>query len=122
MSKDNCSLLKKEVVNLLEDIYMVLPQEKSILLAKSALDVLPSSLLMDAFMTHIHKHKHKITARDKEFFRKDFDFGSFKSLQNILTHPGLTEDDITVIWSYFDTFVVIMDQHAENISVKSKTV
>jgi len=125
MNTDELSqMLKEQVINLLEDMYTVLPQEKNILLAKAALDLTPSTFLINKFISHVYPHKNKIEDRDRDFFKSDFNFGSFKYLQTILSHKDLTDDDINIIWSYWDSFISIMEQYLllNNYTSKMKSI
>ena len=112
--------LKAQVLNLLEDLLAICPQDSPLLLARLYFEnqIVPSAL-MDGFVKWVLPWREHIKTHNEEFFEKnDHIFGNLpiqkvNHFKTMMTDGTFGADDKKVIWEYFDVFVRLLEKHQE---------
>ena len=110
--------LHKQVLNLLDDILAICPDESDILFVRLFFqNQIDSQYLMDEFVHWVYPWKKQILANDLSFFEEnDHIFGPLptdkvRHFKTKLKDGTFDESDIETIWAYFEVFVSLMDQY-----------
>jgi len=111
--------LKDQVLNLLDDLLEILPDESDILLVRLFFENHMDSLyIMQGFDKWVYPWKEYITERNERFFAEsDHIFGPIPPEKIVkfkkIYHDGKTLDteDKKVIWDYFQIFIKLIERY-----------
>jgi hypothetical protein len=114
---------RQQMILLLGDLVEVFPYEKDIVLLRLYLsEQISIQEIMENFINHVLPLKYKIKKRDTTFFlENDNIFGSLPpsakgkigDFRTMWLSPHLDKDDRTMIWEYFDIFIVLAEHYIE---------
>lgn len=110
--------LHAQVLNLMDDIITVCPNDSDILLVRIFFEnnVSPE-LLMKEFIKWVYPWKENIVRRDLNFFfDNDHPFGPLplnkvKEFRVRLKDGTFDENDVKAIWDYFDVFTSLVEKY-----------
>jgi len=118
--------LKAQVINLLDDILSICPDESDILLMRIFFEnQLSPDIIMTEFIKWVYPWKDYINKHDEKFFiENDHIFGNYPSDQvqhfkQKFIDGTFTEEDKSTIWAYFEVFISLIDQFNTKTNVKS---
>ena len=112
------SQLREQVLNLLDDLLGICPDEPDILLVRLFFEnhVDPETL-MKGFVKWVLPWKEYIVKHDERYFKEnDHMFGPLPTdkvqyFKGKLTDGTLDSEDKEAIWQYFEVFVKLMEQY-----------
>ena len=111
--------LKEQVLNLLDDLLEILPNESDILLVRLFFENNADPyFIMQGFLKWVYPWKKFILERNEKFFAEaDHIFGpippeKLKKFKQVY-HDGktLSEDDKKVIWDYFAVYIALIERY-----------
>jgi hypothetical protein len=112
--------LKTQVLNLVDDLIEICPDDYEIVLIKGFLDqMVDEEELMKSFIEHVIPWKNEIQNRDEDFFKNnEHVFGllpeaKVKHFKNLWVTNFFDNDDKRVIWDYFTVYIKLATQHME---------
>lgn len=116
--KQLCIQLKTQVLNLLDDILIICPNEPELILVRIYFDVKTApEILMKGFIKYVYPWKEHIKQRDEIFFEKSENiFGTVPNnkisyIKNKIKDGTFDEQDKKIIWQYFDIFIKIIEKY-----------
>ena len=117
--KNKISLqLKEQVLNLLDDILCICPDESDILLVRIFFEnQVDQKILMDGFIEWIYPWKEYIKERNEKYFEEnEHIFGPLPSdkvkyFKIKYTDGTFNAEDKHVIWDYFDVFISLIEKY-----------
>ncbi len=87
------------------------PNDTSLLLIRTTINILSTETLVNQFMSYTDKYTHKILNKDESFFINElpgdnsFISNEINRLSKLWIHNEITEDDKECIWNYFISLV-----------------
>jgi len=113
-----CEQLKIQVLNLIDDILIITPNEPDVILIRLFFEnQVEPERLMNEFIKWVHPWKDFIKRRDEKFFQdNEHIFGplptdKLKYLKKRLNDGTLDPEDKDAIWKYFEVFISLMDKY-----------
>ena len=110
--------LKKQVLNLLDDLLSICPNEPDILLVRLFFEnQIDNERLMREFIKWIYPWKDYIINHDERYFWENKHiFGPLPSdkvvyFRKKLVDGTFDQSDKNVIWQYFEVFISLMEQY-----------
>jgi hypothetical protein len=110
--------LHSQVLNLLDDLLCICPDESDILLVRIFFEnQVDQQLLMDGFVRWVYPWKDHILDHNEDFFNKnDHIFGPLPTdkvsyFKDKMNDGTFDEEDKKVIWEYFEVFVRLIDKY-----------
>ena len=110
--------LQDQVLNLLDDLLIICPNEPDILLVRLFFEnQIDTEELMIGFDTWVYPWKKYITDHNEEYFEKnDHIFGPVppEKIQHFKTKfldGTFNNEDKKVIWAYFEVFISLIEQY-----------
>ena len=110
--------LRDQVLNLIDDLLAVCPNEADILLVRLFFENhVDPKVLMDGFITWVYPWKESIKAHDEKYFEdNEHIFGPLPAdkvahFKTKMKDGTFDEDDKDVIWSYFEVYISLIEQY-----------
>jgi len=110
--------LKSQVLNLLDDLLIIAPNESDLLLIRLFFEnQIEPDLLMKGFINWVYPWKEEIETKNERFFKEnDNIFGPLptskvKYIKDKIEDGTLDEDDKETMWRYFQVFIKLIDQY-----------
>lgn len=110
-----CEQLRDQVMNLLDDLLSICPNESDILMVRLFFEnSVPSETLMKGFMKWVYPWKEYIERKDQRYFEEnDHMFGPLpqdkvKYFKRKFQDGTFDKDDLETIWAYFSVFLKLM--------------
>jgi hypothetical protein len=110
--------LKSQVLNLLDDLLTIFPNEADLLLIRLFFEnQIEPSKLMDGFIKWVYPWKEHILEHNEEFFEKnEHIFGplptdKIRYLKQKIHDGTIDNEDKQVMWRYFEIFIKLIDQY-----------
>jgi hypothetical protein len=110
--------LKGQVLNFLDDLLSICPNEPDILMVRLFFEnQLDSETLMNGFNKWVLPWKSYIKAHDLRYFEdNERIFGplppdKIKHFKVKMTDGTFDEDDVKAIWAYFEVFISLIEQY-----------
>jgi hypothetical protein len=117
-SQEITKQLQNQVLNLIDDLLIVCPNEMDILVVRLFFEnqMLPEEL-MKGFIKWVYPWEQYIRNRDEQYFEKnEYIFGPLPTdkvahFKRRLQDGTFTPEDKTVIWDYFQVFLDLMNEY-----------
>ena len=116
------SELKEQMINLIDDLLEILPNETDIFLVRIYFDTAINPIeLMDNFIEYVLPWRDYIEQRDETYFEKnDHIFGKLpknkvQHFKNLYTNDVFDASQKEIIWQYFDVFLSLADTYKKYI-------
>lgn len=110
--------LHNQVLNLLDDILSICPDESDVLLVRLFFEnQVDSETLMHGFIKWVYPWKKYIQDRDERYFdENDHIFGPLPTnkvehFKRKMKDGTFDADDKTIIWDYFQVFISLIEQY-----------
>ena len=110
--------LKTQILNLVDELIEILPNEKDILMARIYFDMLDENRIIQGFLRHVVPQRNYIENKDERYFTdNDYIFGDLpkdkvRHFKEIYEKDNMiSKDDKEVIWEYFQIFIKICDNY-----------
>ena len=114
--------LKTQMINLIDDLLEILPNEKDIFTVRVLFDAMMSpTKLIEGFIEYVLPWKEYITNRDETYFEKnDNIFGSLPAhkvqyFKTLYKNGVFGQEEKETIWQYFDVFVSLAETYKKQI-------
>lgn len=111
-------MLKEQVINLLDDLIQICPDESDLMLVRLYFQVQTGTEeLMQDFIKWVYPWKRQIYEKDETFFRdNDHLFGSLpvdkvRKFKQKLQDGTFDAQDKETIWRYFQVFIKLIEQY-----------
>lgn len=115
--------MKKQVINLLDDLSEVFPSETELLMARIYFDTQVDPLtIMQGFEKWVYPWKDKIIARDERFFHEnDHIFGPVPAnklikFKKMYKDGTIDSQDKKVIWDYFNVYIKLIERYKKKMT------
>ena|SRR3989304_8370085 len=109
---------KKQILNLINDLQEVFPEETDLLLINLFLDTaIDPKELIDGFEVWVYPWKPQIVKRDDKFFKEnDHCFGPLPKnkvdkIRNMWFNGSFDESDKNTLWNYFEIYIKIIEKY-----------
>jgi len=110
--------LKVQVLNLIDDLLTIFPDEPDILLIRLYFENQVDPItLMNGFVKWVYPWKNHIKNRNEDFFKKnDHIFGPLPTdkvyyFKRRVEDGTLDKEDKDTMWKYFDLFIKLIDKY-----------
>ncbi len=109
--------LRDQVLNLLDDLLCICPNESDILLVRLYFGNVDPELLMKGFIMWVHPWKDYIERRDEKYFEEnEHIFGPLapdkvQHFKEKMKDGTFNEEDKEIIWEYFQVFISLVEQY-----------
>ena len=114
--------LKAQVLNLLDDLLEIFPEDFSMLAARLFFsDKVEAEPLMKGFVKYVLPWKEQIIGRQENYFDKneyifgDIDSDQVEHFRKLYKSPRFTPDDKKVVWDYFQIYLVLAEKYKKII-------
>lgn len=114
--------LKEQVLNLLNDLMEIFPDETDIMLTRLFFETnADPQLIMDGFIKWVYPWKEQIMKSDELFFEKaDRIFGPIAAekvvrFKTMWKDGALNDDEKKIVWSYFQVYIKCIDRYKKYI-------
>jgi len=114
--------LKEQVLNLLNDLMEIFPEETDIMLTRLFFETQADpQLIMDGFIKWVYPWKEQILASNEEFFEKsERIFGPIPAdkvtrFKKMWKDNLLSEDDKKIVWSYFNVYIKCIERYKKYV-------
>lgn len=110
--------LKTQVLNLIDDLLTICPDEPDVLLVRLFFsNSISPEYLMDSFIHWVYPWKNHILEKNEDFFIKnDHVFGPLpkdkvKYFKVKIEDGTFDEEDKKVLWDYFEVFIKLIERY-----------
>lgn len=110
--------LKTQVLNLLNDLMEIFPDENDILLTRLFFETQADpQLIMDGFIKWVYPWKEQIFARDEVFFDKaerifgPIDPSKIIRFKTMWKNGDLSNEEKDFVWRYFEVYIKLIDKY-----------
>ena len=110
--------LQEQVLNLLDDLLSICPNEPDILLVRLFFESqVDPEMLMKGFITWVYPWKNYIKQHNERYFEEnEHIFGPLpvdkvQYFKEKMKDGTFDEDDKEIIWEYFEVFISLVDQY-----------
>jgi hypothetical protein len=110
--------LKAQVLNLLNDLMEIFPDENDILLTRLFFETQADpQIIMDGFIKWVYPWKKKILEKNEEFFDRaerifgPIDPGKIKRFKIMWKNGELSDDEKVIVWKYFEVYIKLIDKY-----------
>lgn len=110
--------LKEQVLNLLDDLLNICPNETDLLLVRVYFETqVEPQVLMDGFIQWVYPWKEQIMHKDEKFFEEnDHIFGPLPKgkvdyLKEKMRDGTIDKSDKEIMWQYFQVFISLIEQY-----------
>lgn len=117
MNKINTQL-KEQVLNLLNDLIQICPEEKDIIWLRLYFQIKSSDEIMKGFNEWVYPWKKEILSKDEKFFTQNNTiFGPLpeekvKHFKKLLCNQYIfNQDNKDILWEYFQLFINLIDKY-----------
>ena len=122
------NIILNQISNFIDELDSTFPENKDIMIFKEKFNMLKSinsQLIIDYFIQFIYPHKQRIMNQDDNFFLEGGGQEEIKdknglnmrdNLRNLWT-TQMSEENKTVVWKYFRTFILLIEKYIiENVN------
>jgi hypothetical protein len=110
--------LKSQVLNLLDDLLIIYPNESDLLLIRLFFDnQISDKKLMEGFIKWVYPWKNHILTHNEEFFENNehifgpLPINKIHYLKDKLKDGTIDKEDKETMWRYFEVFIKLIDQY-----------
>lgn len=121
-SVDILQRLKRGIMQFIDDLIDIFPKESDLIIIRVFFeDQVPVATIAESFLLHVLPHKEMITKRNEKFFLEDnnifgmLDTGKVLHFKRLWTSSLLDKDDRVTIWTYFDTFITLIEAYKKTL-------
>jgi hypothetical protein len=114
--------LKEQVLNLLNDLMEIFPEETDIMLTRLFFETQADpQLVMDGFIKWVYPWKEQIINSNEEFFEKsERIFGPIPAdkvirFKKMWKENLLSDDDKKIVWSYFNVYIKCIERYKKYV-------
>lgn len=115
-------LLKEQVLNLLNDLMDIFPNENDILFARLFFETQADpQLIMNGFIEWVYPWKKEILEKNEEFFEKSdrifgpIDSSKLERFKKMWKEGQLDNDEKEAVWKYFQVYIKLIDKYKKLI-------
>jgi hypothetical protein len=120
-SIDILQRLKRGIMQFIDDLIDIFPRESDLIIIRVFFeDQVPVVTIAEAMIVHVLPHRVTIASRNENFFLEEnnifgmIDTGKVLHFKKLWTSSLLDKDDRATIWTYFDTFITLVDAYKKS--------
>jgi hypothetical protein len=110
--------LKRTIMQFIDDLIDIFPQESDLIIIRVFFeDQVSVQTIAESFIIHVLPYRNMIKARNDKFFLEEdnifamIDTGKVLHFKRLWLSKLLDMEDRQTIWSYFDTFITLVEAY-----------